>query len=121
MGSNIGSCVVAIIAGMTSGTTAKRTALIHLLFNTGGVIIFLIIGLLLGMVPGRDVDFGTIFGTLFPDAPQTQLAMFHTFFNCVAVLLFLPFTEKLVKLVERIIPEHVAVVEEEKPDTKRLY
>ncbi len=136
MGSNIGSCVVAIIAGMTSGTNAKRTALIHLLFNTGGVIIFLIIGLLLGMVPGRDVDFGTIFGTLFPDAPQTQLAMFHTFFNCVAVLLFLPFTEKLVKLVERIIPEHVAklvklveriipehvaVVEEEKPDTKRLY
>ena len=47
--------------------------------------------------------------------------MFHTFFNCVAVLLFLPFTEKLVKLVERIIPEHVAVEEEEKPDTKRLY
>ena len=88
MGSNIGSCVVAIIAGMTSGTTAKRTALIHLLFNTGGVIIFLVVGLLLGMVPGRDVDFGTIFGTLFPDAPQTQLAMFHTFFNCVAVLLF---------------------------------
>ncbi|MBQ5684296.1 MAG: Na/Pi cotransporter family protein, partial [Clostridia bacterium] len=121
MGSNIGSCVVAIIAGMTSGTNAKRTALIHLLFNTGGVIIFLVIGLLLGMVPGRDVDFGTIFGTLFPDAPQTQLAMFHTFFNCVAVLLFLPFTEKLVKLVERIIPEHVAVEEEEKPDTKRLY
>ena len=121
MGSNIGSCVVAIIAGMTSGTNAKRTALIHLLFNTGGVIIFLVVGLLLGMVPGRDVDFGTIFGTLFPDAPQTQLAMFHTFFNCVAVLLFLPFTEKLVKLVERIIPEHVAVEEAEKPDTKRLY
>ena len=121
MGSNIGSCVVAIIAGMTSGTNAKRTALIHLLFNTGGVIIFLVVGLLLGMVPGRDVDFGTIFGTLFPDAPQTQLAMFHTFFNCVAVLLFLPLTEKLVKLVERIIPEHIAVEEEAKPDTKRLY
>ena len=33
MGSNIGSCVVALIAGITSGTNAKRTALIHLLFN----------------------------------------------------------------------------------------
>lgn len=121
MGSNIGSCVVAIIAGMTSGTNAKRTALIHLLFNTGGVIVFLVIGLLLGMVPGRDLDFGSIFGSLFPNAPQTQLAMFHTFFNCLAVLLFLPFTEKLVALVERMVPEHVAVEEEEKMETVRLY
>lgn len=121
MGSNIGSCVVAIIAGMTSGTNAKRTALIHLLFNTGGVVVFLVIGLLLGMVPGRDLDFGSIFGSLFPNAPQTQLAMFHTFFNCLAVLLFLPFTEKLVALVERMVPEHVAVEEEEKKETVRLY
>lgn len=121
MGSNIGSCVVAIIAGMTSGTNAKRTALIHLLFNTGGVVVFLVIGLLLGMVPGRDLDFGSIFGSLFPNAPQTQLAMFHTFFNCLAVLLFLPFTEKLVTLVERMVPEHVAVEEEEKKETVRLY
>jgi phosphate:Na+ symporter len=121
MGSNIGSCVVAIIAGMTSGTNAKRTALIHLLFNTGGVIVFLVIGLLLGLVPGRDLDFGSIFGTLFPNAPQTQLAMFHTFFNCLAVLLFIPFTEKLVKLVERLVPEHVAVEEVEEKEVARLY
>ena len=121
MGSNIGSCVVAIIAGMTSGTNAKRTALIHLLFNTGGVIVFLVIGLLLGMVPGRDLDFGSIFGTLFPNAPQTQLAMFHTFFNCLAVLLFLPFTEKLVQLVERLIPEHIAVEAKEEKEVARLY
>ena len=33
LGSNIGSCVVAIIAGMTSGKNAKRTALMHLIFN----------------------------------------------------------------------------------------
>lgn len=117
MGSNIGSCVVAIIAGMTSGTNAKRTALIHLLFNTGGVVVFLVIGLLLGLIPGHNVDFGYIFGNLFPDAPQTQLAMFHTFFNVIAVLLFLPLTDKLVALVERIIPERVEVeeVEEEIP------
>ena len=46
MGSNIGSCVVAMIAGMTSGTNAKRTALIHLIFNVMGVCIFLLIALL---------------------------------------------------------------------------
>ncbi|MBQ3051938.1 MAG: Na/Pi cotransporter family protein, partial [Clostridia bacterium] len=44
-----------------------------------------------------------------------------TFFNCLAVLLFIPFTEKLVQLVERIIPEHVAAEEAEKKDTARLY
>lgn len=121
MGSNIGSCVVAIIAGMTSGTNAKRTALIHLLFNTGGVIIFLVVGLLMSFVPGQDLNFGTIFGHLFPNAPQTQLAMFHTFFNCVAVLFFLPFTEKLVALVERILPERVPVSREEAEETNRLY
>ena len=121
MGSNIGSCVVAIIAGMTSGTNAKRTALIHLLFNTGGVVVFLVIGLLLGMIPGRDLDFGSVFGSLFPNAPQTQLAMFHTFFNCLAVLLFLPFTEKLVALVERLVPEHIAEEAEGEKETARLY
>lgn len=122
MGSNIGSCVVAIIAGMTSGTNAKRTALIHLLFNTGGVIIFLLIGFILGIIPGRDLDFGSIFGHLFPNAPQTQLAMFHTFFNCLAVLIFLPFTEQMVALVERLIPDHTPVEEIGKAtDTERLY
>ena len=42
MGSNIGSCVVAIIAGATSGINAKRTALIHLIFNCTGVIVFML-------------------------------------------------------------------------------
>ncbi len=121
MGSNIGSCVVAIIAGMTSGTNAKRTALIHLLFNTGGVIVFLVIGLLLGIVPGRDWDFGSIFGHLFPNAPQTQLAMFHTFFNCVAVLLFLPLTEKLVQLVERILPDRTLTEEADAENAPHMY
>ena len=120
MGSNIGSCVVAIIAGMTSGTNAKRTALIHLLFNTGGVIVFLLLGLLLRLAPGADLDFGSIFGHLFPNAPQTQLAMFHTFFNCVAVLLFLPVTELLVRLVERIVPERTDVGTA-KTDVPHLY
>ena len=47
MGSNIGSCVVAIMAGFTSGKNAKRTALIHLLFNVTGVIIFVIAGFII--------------------------------------------------------------------------
>ena len=102
MGSNIGSCVVAIIAGVTSGTNAKRTALIHLLFNCSGVILFMFAALALGMF---DVSFGSIFERLFPSAPQVQLAMFHTFFNVVTVLLMLPLTGLLVAIVKRLIPE----------------
>ncbi len=104
MGSNIGSCVVAIIAGITSGKNAKRTALIHLLFNISGVILFMIAGAILQTVTGG-ITYGTIFEAIFPQAPQTQLAMFHTFFNVVTVILILPLTDYLVRLVTRIIPD----------------
>lgn len=102
MGSNIGSCVVAVIAGVTSGTNAKRTALIHLLFNCTGVILFMLAAWGLGMF---DISYGTIFERLFPSAPQMQLAMFHTFFNTVTVLIMLPLTGLLVNIVKRMIPE----------------
>ena len=52
-----------------------------------------------------DVSFGSIFERLFPSAPQVQLAMFHTFFNVVTVLLMLPLTGLLVAMVKRLIPE----------------
>lgn len=103
MGSNIGSCVVAIIAGVTSGTNAKRTALIHLLFNCSGVVVFLIAACLMMALSGGTLSFGTMFDGLFPGVPQTQLAMFHTFFNVITVLIMLPLTEALVGLVSRII------------------
>ena len=102
MGSNIGSCAVAIIAGMTSGINAKRTALIHLLFNCSGVVVFLLIALVLSL---SGTGFGFLFEAMFPGAPQTQLAMFHTIFNVLTVVLILPMNEALVKLVCRMIPE----------------
>lgn len=109
MGSNIGSCVVAVIAGMTSGTNAKRTALIHLLFNCSGVILFMLAALALGWL---DVSYGSIFSRLFPSAPQTQLAMFHTVFNVVTVAVMLPLTRPLVSLVSSLIPEKPVLQEE---------
>lgn len=109
MGSNIGSCVVAIIAGLTSGRNAKRTALIHLLFNCSGVVIFLLAGLVMNIVSGGTYGFGTIFENLFPGVPQTQLAMFHTFFNVMTVCIILPMNNLMVKLVCKIIPDSVDV------------
>ena len=105
MGSNIGSCVVAILAGMASGKNAKRTALIHLLFNCSGVVIFLFVGLILNLVRGGSFNFGVMFERRFPAAPQTQLAMFHTFFNVITVLIILPLNDFLVSLVCKAIPD----------------
>ncbi len=105
MGSNIGSCVVAVIAGMTSGTNAKRTALIHLMFNVMGVCLFLVLALILYLTTSGVWSYGTLFGHWFPNAPQMQLAMFHTFFNVCTMLVALPLTNLLVNTACRLIPE----------------
>lgn len=102
MGSNVGTCITALIAGLTSGRNAKRTALIHVIFNVSGVILFLLIGLFLKL---GGIQFATILETLFPNAPQTQLAMFHTIFNLLTTILTLPLINVLVKLVTKIIPD----------------
>lgn len=122
MGSNIGSCVVAIIAGVTSGTNAKRTALIHLLFNVSGVVVFMLVAMMMREIskavsPERVITFGYLFAKMFPGAPQTQLAMFHTVFNVLTVVIMLPLTKLLVRLVTKIIPERKKT--EESPE--KLY
>lgn len=119
MGSNIGSCVVAIIAGITSGKNAKRTALIHLIFNVNGVTFFLIISLLLRLFTNGGLSMGIIFERLFPGVPQTQLAMFHTIFNVITVIVVLPLTDRLIKLVTHLIPDKDE--EPSEPEVPHLY
>lgn len=114
MGSNIGSCMVALLAGLSSSKNAKRTSLIHLIFNVSGVVIFLVIGGVISLVTGGNIDFGTIFETLFPGIPQTQLAMFHTVFNLLTVVIVLPLTGLLTGLVCKIIPDKDEKDEKEK-------
>lgn len=105
MGSNIGTCVSALMACMASGRNAKRAALIHLFFNVSGVIIFLIAGMFMSMFTGGSLTYGSIFEWMFPGAPQIQLAMFHTIFNVITVLIVLPLTGALVRLVTAILPD----------------
>ena len=102
IGSNIGSCVVAVMAGMAGGLNAKRTALIHLLFNVFGAIIFIAFGFVL--VYGFNTDYGALFSGMFP-SEQIDLAMFHTVFNVVTVLVMLPLTGMLINVVMRIVPD----------------
>lgn len=105
MGSNIGTCVSALMACMASGRNAKRAALIHLFFNISGVIIFLIAGMFMSMFTGGSLTYGSIFEWMFPGAPQIQLAMFHTFFNVCTVLIILPLTNVMVRLVTSLLPD----------------
>ncbi len=112
MGSNIGTCVTALIAGLTSTVNAKRTALIHLIFNVSGVVVFMLVGLFIGL---GGIDFGFLISAMFPNAPQIQLAMFHTIFNVVTVIIVLPLTNLLVKLVTKIVPEKKKKTEDGAP------
>lgn len=96
LGTNIGSCVTALMSSIGAGTNAKRASLIHLLFNTFGSIIFMT--LLLAWPSFMKMTFAR----WFPSA-ATQIAMFHTFFNTVCTALFLPFTRGFVRLSEWII------------------
>jgi len=101
-GSNIGTCFVALLACAGSGINAKRTGLIHLLFNVFGVAVFISIDLLLGL---GGWSFARILETVFPLVPATQLAMMHTFFNTLTVVVMLPLTNLLIKLVVKLMPE----------------
>ena len=106
LGSNIGTCVTALISSVGANANARRASLIHLMFNVFGAVIFMI---LLLCWPTFQQN---TFEKWFP-YPSTQLAMFHTLFNCVCTILFLPFTKVLVKVATILIPDKKKKVEGE--------
>ena len=101
LGTNIGSCVTALISSMGAGSNAKRASMIHLLFNTFGAILFAVILLI----------FPTFMENTFvkwfkgEGAVSTQIAMFHTFFNVTCTILFLPFIKLFVKASEALVKD----------------
>ena len=92
LGTNIGTCVTALMSSIGTGTNARRAALIHLMFNTFGAVLFMTVLLIW---PGF---MGATFERWFPGLPATQIAMFHTFFNVVCTALFLPLAKVFVKI-----------------------
>lgn len=117
LGTNVGTCVTALLSCIGTSVNAKRAAMIHLLFNVIGSIIFFII-----LVCWPDMNKVTL-ETWLPDNPGMQIAMFHTFFNVISTILFLPFTNGLVKLSELIVrPKKPGTEEDEAPSRldKRL-
>lgn len=98
LGSNIGSCVTALISSIGTSTNARRASVIHLLFNVIGTVIFMTMLLIWPSFQAKTFE-------RWFASPETQIAMFHTFFNVVCTCLFLPFTNWLVKLAMLIVPE----------------
>lgn len=115
LGSNIGSCVTALISSIGTSVNARRASMIHLLFNVTGAVLFAIL-LLIWSKPVVGSNFYEItFQTWFAGegAEGTQIAMFHTFFNVLCTLLFLPFTKLLVKASQVLIPDKKKQTEKE--------
>ncbi len=98
LGSNIGSCVTALISSIGTNANAKRVAFIHLLFNLVGSVLFMIV-----LLSWKDFMSMT-FERWFTSAPQ-QIAMFHTFFNVTCMLLFVWFIDLFVKVATVVIPD----------------
>jgi phosphate:Na+ symporter len=111
LGANIGTTIDAIMAAIGAKTAARRTALVHVLFNVAGSVVAVIfirplIVLVDILTPGQPAGGGI----------ATHLAMFHTVFNVMGTLLFLPFISQFAALVSFLIKDR-----EEVPEGRKTY
>lgn len=93
-GQNIGTCVTALLSSIGANKTAKRAALIHLLFNISGTIIFM-------LILRKPVQW--LVYRVAPISVPKQIAAGHILFNVCNVIVMYPFTGLLLKVSEYII------------------
>lgn len=96
-GQNIGTCITAVLASIGTSRNAKRTTVIHLLFNVIGTVTFTVICVLTPLTAFVE--------SLTPANPAAQIANMHTLFNIATTLMLLPFGTLLAKAAVRILPE----------------
>lgn len=94
MGQNIGTCVTAIMSSIGAKKTAKTAAVMHLLFNIIGTIIFSVVAIVFFKVinPG----FGEALIT------QTEISTVHTIFNIGTTILLFPVSDWIIKLAKKL-------------------
>lgn len=97
LGQNIGTCITAIISSIGTSKNAKRTAVVHLAFNTIGVVLAMII------FYGINAVFGLPF--VKESVNATYIAIIHTVFNLFSTIVLFPFGKQLEKLACIIIPD----------------
>ncbi|MBQ7433613.1 MAG: Na/Pi cotransporter family protein [Lachnospiraceae bacterium] len=97
MGQNIGTCVTSLISSIGVNKNAKRVTVVHMSFNMIGTIVCLVI--FCGMDAMIHLDF------LEKSIGPVEIAAVHSIFNIVTTLILLPFSNHLVKLAKRLIPD----------------
>jgi phosphate:Na+ symporter len=110
IGANIGTTITAIIGAATANYQGRRLALAHVMFNvaTAGVALVFIVPLRV------TVDWISALVGIAPDDYALKLAVFHTLFNVLGVMLMLPLMSRLIGFLERTIPAREPDVSEPK-------
>ena len=109
-GQNIGTCVTALLASTGANHTARRAAVVHLLFNMAGTVVFVALAIAL---PAAEWIFA-----LAPDNLRLQVALTHVLFNLGTTLLLLPGARLLEKAACLLVPGEDRVPE---PKTLRYF
>lgn len=104
-GQNIGTCITALLASIGTNVNARRTTLIHIMFNVFGTIVFTLLCLATPIIP-------LVEGWTPGNAPA-QIANLHTMFNVVTTLLLLPVGTYLGKLAVMILKDQKSSSSEE--------
>ena len=96
LGFNIGTCVTSVLSSVGSSKNARRTALVHVLFNIIGTIIF--------VTASFFIPIDEIIKSFSRDLPAAEIANLHTVFNVATTILLIPFSKKLADLSFKLIP-----------------
>jgi len=112
MGQNIGTCVTTIISAVGTNKNAKRAALVHLSFNVVGTVAWLTVFCILkaAMVP-------VILGE---SASMVGIALCHSVFNILCIVLMLPLAGVLETIVRKMIPDNEVIEQTEELDERLL-
>lgn len=100
MGQNIGTCVTALISSVGTTKNAKRAALVHLLFNIIGTVVYLCAFWIINIV---------VAPALFNESASfAGIAIAHSIFNVACTLILLPMSGLLEKIVYKLVPDAAA-------------
>ena len=112
LGQNIGTCITAMMGAIGANRNARRTAMVHLLFNVVGVTLFVIVFYGLGLF----IDWTFLGQTV----SAWNISVIHTAFNLVATAVLLPMNGLLVKLAYLFIPKEETPQKQELLDVRLL-
>jgi len=112
LGQNIGTCITAIMGAIGANRNARRTSMVHLLFNVVGAVMFAVVFYGLGMF--------IEWSFLETSVQAWDISLIHTAFNLVATAVLMPMNGLLVKLAYLIIPSEGTPQKEELLDERLL-